>query len=130
MASHIAVIEDDPALQDLYRVLLEAEGYKVTISSTTYKDVSTIVELHPDLIILDLFLGRNQNGGHFLQLLRSSPLTSTIPVVIATATATIEQEWAEFAQFKEIPVILKPFSIDAVLSLVHQILADTPDAVS
>lgn len=127
MAPHIVVIEDDFALQDLYRLLFESEGYTVTISPTTYEDLSTLVELHPGLIILDLVIGRKQDGWPFIQLLKSSPLTAHIPIIIATASADIEQEGEEANQIKGIPVIFKPFSIDAILSLVRQLLNNEPD---
>lgn len=130
MAPHIVVIEDDFALQDLYRLLFETEGYAVTISPTIYEDISTLAELHPSLIILDLMIGRKQDGWPFIQLLKSSPLTAHIPIIVATASADIEQEGKKASQIKGIPVIYKPFSIDAVLSLVRQLLNDETDAHS
>lgn len=130
MAPHIVVIEDDFALQDLYRLLFETEGYRVTISPTIYEDITTLAELHPSLIILDLVIGRKQDGWPFLQLLKNSPLTSHIPVIIATAAADLEQEGEDASQIKGIPIIFKPFSIDAVLSLVRQLLTNKPDAIS
>ncbi len=130
MALHIVVIEDDPAIQDLYRFLLEAEGYHVTISYTLYEDITTVAALHPDLIILDLLIGGKQSGGQFLQLLKSSPLAATIPILIATAAVSYAQEWGEFTKTYKIPVIFKPFDIDAVLMLVKQILTNEPDAIA
>lgn len=124
MPSHIVVIEDDLALQDFYHLLLEAEGYTVTISSSIYEDLSLLAELHPDLIILDMLIDRQQSGWHFLQRLKSSPLTEAIPVIIATASATFAQAWQEFAESWGIPVVFKPFNIDELLALIQQLPLD------
>ncbi|HLI69133.1 MAG TPA: response regulator [Ktedonobacteraceae bacterium] len=130
MALRIVVIEDDSSIQDLYRLLLETEGYHVIISSTPHEDATAVAALHPDLIILDLLIGRKQNGWHLLQQLKNAPLTASIPVLIVTAAVNFAQEWKEFIEFHNIPVVSKPFNIDDILALVKQLLANTPDAIS
>ncbi len=129
MDAHIIVIEDDLALQDLYRFLLEAEGYTVTISAAGYQDISTLVELHPDLIIIDLLIGNRQQGWNMLHLLKSSPVTAQIPVLISTASPAFMHDQEKLAQFKEIPIVFKPFNIDALLALIRQLLPDTSAAL-
>lgn len=123
MASHIVVIEDDPALQDFYRLLLEAENYKVTLSPTPFEDLAALTALRPDLIILDILLSGKLYGWDFLRLLKGSSLTSDIPVLVSTASVTFAPEWQEFIQSKGIPVIFKPFDIDAILTLIRELLA-------
>src|SRR2546425_7899594 len=56
-------------------------------------------------------LFRSEDGWHFLQMLKSSPLTRAVPVLISTASTAFGHE-EQFAQFKEIPLIFKPFNID------------------
>jgi DNA-binding response OmpR family regulator len=126
MASHIVVIEDDPALQDFYRLLLEAENYEVTISSTPFEDISALAALRPDLIILDILISGKQHGWDFLRQLKSSSQTSYIPILVSTASVTFAPEWQEFTQREGIPVIFKPFDIDVILTVIRQLLAKQP----
>lgn len=130
MALRIVIIEDDPSIQDLYRLLLEAEGYHVIISSTPYEDATAVAAVHPDLIILDLLIGRKQNGWHILQQLKNSPSTASVPVLVVTAAVHFAQEWKEFTECHKIPIVFKPFDIDDVLALVKQLLANSPDVIS
>jgi DNA-binding response OmpR family regulator len=123
MASHLVIIEDDLALQEVYRLLLEAEGYVVTISSTCYEDLDAFIVLHPDLLILDLLIDGKPFGWPFLQAVKSFPLTATLPILIVTAAEPLAPEWRDFAQREGIPLLAKPFNIDTFLLLVRQSLA-------
>jgi DNA-binding response OmpR family regulator len=53
---HVLLIEDDPAIAEMYRIQLEYDGYRVTISSTGEKGLSTMAMLRPDIVLLDLLL--------------------------------------------------------------------------
>lgn len=128
MASHLVIIEDDSAIQEVYRLLLEAEGYTLTISSNCYEDLDALVSLHPDLLILDLIISGKPSGWSFLQALKASSLTATIPILIATAAGPLAPEWTDFAQCQGIPLLVKPFDIDIFLLLVRQLLAQRTDS--
>ena len=127
MASHLVIIEDDPAIQELYRLLLEAEGYKLTISPICYKNLDAFTRLHPDLLILDLIISGKPFGWSFLPAVKSFPLTATLPILIATAAGPLAPEWIDFAQREGIPLAIKPFGIDAFLLLVRQLLSQRTD---
>ncbi|WP_192036100.1 winged helix-turn-helix domain-containing protein [Halomonas sp. YLGW01] len=53
---HVLIIEDDERLADLTRDYLEANGFAVTVEADGARGVDRIVELQPDLVILDLML--------------------------------------------------------------------------
>ena len=53
---HVLIIEDDERLAELTRDYLEANGFTVTVEADGAKGVEKIVELQPDLVILDLML--------------------------------------------------------------------------
>ncbi|HEY3993201.1 MAG TPA: response regulator [Ktedonobacteraceae bacterium] len=126
MAHHIVVIDDDLALQEFYRLFLEGEGYQVTILSPFTFSLSSIALLHADLFILDLLIGSQQSGWSILQALRSTLQTAAIPVLLATAlpAATFEAEREKFAPQQNIPSILKPFDVDALLATLKSLLSD------
>lgn len=124
MAFHIVVIDDDPPLQEFYQLLLEKEGYRVTIAPTLELDVAAITALKPDLIILDLLIGGKQRGWSFFERLKSDARTANVPLLVVTALAanSVESEGKESLQEHAISLIFKPFDIDTLLTAIHRAL--------
>ena len=127
MAFHIVVIDDDPALQEFYRLLLESEGYRVTISPPFEPSPTSIVASHTDLVILDLLIGGQQRGWSFLQAFVNAPETATLPVLLVTAVSvnTFEANWKKLTQKPNVAVMMKPFDLDALLAAIRSLLPST-----
>jgi DNA-binding response OmpR family regulator len=53
---HVLLIEDDPAIADMYRVQLEYDGHRVTVAATGEFGYASIVTSRPDIVLLDLLL--------------------------------------------------------------------------
>lgn len=53
---HVLIIEDDDRLANLTREYLEANGFRVTLESDGANGVERIIDLEPDIVILDLML--------------------------------------------------------------------------
>ena len=53
---HVLLIEDDPAIAEMYRVQLEYDGYRVTVAPTGEFGYTTMVTSRPDIVLLDLLL--------------------------------------------------------------------------
>src|SRR5712691_5230518 len=52
----VLMIEDDPAIAEMYRVQLEHDGYRVAIATTAEVGITTVTEKAPDIVLLDLLL--------------------------------------------------------------------------
>ena len=50
------LIEDDPAIAEMYRVQLEFDGYRVTVATTGDIGYTNVVSGRPDIVLLDLLL--------------------------------------------------------------------------
>ena len=122
MASSILVINDDQSILELFRLILEKEGYEVRSSLVVYEDVKDVEQLNPALIILDVRIGYHAEGLLLLQKLKMYPPTKDIPVIICTAALSEMREQQETLRQKKIPVLYKPFDMDELLKLVYQIL--------
>lgn len=122
MASSILVINDDQSILELFHLILESEGYEVSSSLVVYEDVKDVEQLNPALIILDVRIGYHAEGLLLLQKLKMYPPTKNIPVIICTAALSEMREQEETLRQKKIPVLYKPFDMDELLKLVHQIL--------
>jgi DNA-binding response OmpR family regulator len=53
---HVLLIEDDPAIAEMYRVQFEYDGYRVTVAPTGEFGYTTMVTSRPDIVLLDLLL--------------------------------------------------------------------------
>lgn len=77
---HVLMIEDDPAIAEMYRVQFEHDGYRVSIATTGEVAVSTLSDDLPDVVLLDLLLP-DRSGFEVLAALNER-LPSHPPVVI------------------------------------------------
>ena len=83
MAQKIAIIEDDAAISQMYRIKFEAEGYKVDTADNGFLGLKLIEEFEPDIVLLDLMMPQ-MNGDEMLKKLRNSKFGKDMKVVILT----------------------------------------------
>jgi DNA-binding response OmpR family regulator len=79
----IAIIEDDPAISQMYRIKFEAEGYTVETAENGLLGLKLAESMKPDIILLDLMMPE-MNGHEMLQKLRGTAWGKSIKVVILT----------------------------------------------
>lgn len=56
MATKIAIVEDDQAISQMYRIKFEAEGYIVETAENGKLGLELIEKMQPDIILLDLMM--------------------------------------------------------------------------
>jgi DNA-binding response OmpR family regulator len=88
----IAIIEDDLAIAQMYRLKFEAEGYKVEIAENGRLGLLLCEQMKPDLVLLDLMMPE-MNGDEVLEKMRATDWGEHIKVVILTNVG--EQEAPE-----------------------------------
>jgi CheY-like chemotaxis protein len=77
----VAIVEDEPALQDIYKTKLEMEGYEVVTASDGVEGLNTIVHEMPDLVLLDVVIPL-KDGFQVLEDMKANPQTTNIPAII------------------------------------------------
>jgi CheY-like chemotaxis protein len=124
---HVLVINDTPAILQVFQQLLEDEGFRVTLDTFSSFDSAEKLEqvkaLCPDVIVLDFIIGGEPLGWQLLQLLRMDRDTERTPVVVCTAAVRQVEELGAHLLTMNVQVVLKPFDIDAVLAAVARALA-------
>ena len=85
----ILVVEDDAAINQLYRIALEAAGFTVQICRDVVSAIRILNHQTPSLILLDLKLP-NVHGIELCRYVRRDTECPTIPIVVASAFADAE----------------------------------------
>ena len=129
MAS-ILIIDDDLDIVDSLTMILEASGHQVSIKTDTDQVVDSVMEVHPDLIILDIMFPEDPQAGFTAaRELQKSEKVKDIPVLILSAVnqrsnmsfgfseADISDDFMPVEAFIE-----KPVEPDALLSKVDELL--------
>lgn len=80
----ILLVEDDSALAMVYKTRLEIEGFDLRHVSNGEEALTNAIEYKPDLILLDVMMPKI-NGFDVLDILRTSPDTANVRVVMLTA---------------------------------------------
>ena len=123
----IMVINDDTTyLQLMHDLLAGEEGYTVTACKAADQAYELVKETRPDLVILDIRVGHEENGWTILELLTLDPATRTIPVLVCSAAIHSLHEHEEQLQQYDCEVLAKPFDLDALLWKVRAALARYP----
>ena len=122
---HILIVNDTQEILDLMQELLEDEGYRVT-TSLALLDIGKVRALAPDIIVQDLlFEGTQELGWKFLTLARLDPVLARVPLVLCTAAVRTvnDPEMAEQLNRQGIRVVLKPFTIEDLLTTLDEVRA-------
>lgn len=79
----IAIIEDDAAISQMYRIKFEAEGYTVETAENGRNGLELVEKFRPDIILLDLMMPE-MNGDEMLVELRKTDWGKQLKVIILT----------------------------------------------
>jgi DNA-binding response OmpR family regulator len=79
----VAIIEDDLAIAQMYRLKFEAEGLDVKIAGNGKLGLQLCEEMKPDIVLLDLMMPE-MNGDEMLGELRKTEWGKNIKVIVLT----------------------------------------------
>lgn len=81
--SKVLMIEDDPLLQNMYRVAFTKAGFEFQLAGDGREGVDKMRVYNPDLVLLDLILPV-MTGFSVLDLVNRDPALKTIPIIVMT----------------------------------------------
>lgn len=81
--TNIAIIEDDPVINQMYRMKFEASGFTVHTASDGQSGVDLVKKTNPDIILLDIQMP-HMHGDEALAKIRALTTHKTTPVIILT----------------------------------------------
>jgi diguanylate cyclase (GGDEF)-like protein len=117
----VLVIDDDPAIREAVRVVLEREGYKVMLASTGGEGLHKLMDGERcDLVLLDIMLP-DIDGWTILSRVRATPATARIPIIMMTAMSDVFSE-TDLLTAGADDYLPKPFSYDSLIAHVQALL--------
>ena len=118
----ILVADDDADIQNLLKIILETNGYLVSLAANVVEAVQKAENELPDLILLDVVMP-GKSGWEACKLLKSQDKTKHIPIVIFTALSATVGDKATVKYVEEAGAngyIPKPFKTEELLSEVKK----------
>lgn len=79
---HILVVDDDRSTRLFMRALLEAEGYRVSLTADGEEALEAMEHVHVDLVVVDIMMPR-MDGYEFTRTLRSAD--NNLPILMVSA---------------------------------------------
>jgi two-component system KDP operon response regulator KdpE len=113
----VLVVEDEPEIRNIIRVMLEAEHYRVAEAETAGRGERSARNEKPDLILLDLGLP-DADG---VTVIRSVRAWSPVPIVVLSARSQEAQKIAALDAGAD-DYVTKPFSALELLARVRAAL--------
>jgi len=117
---NILIIEDEQDILDLLSYYLTQEGYQVTGIANGEQALQVLPRIKPHLIILDLMLP-GLGGLDICRLLKTTPETAAIPVIMVTAKCEDEDVVTGLKMGAD-DYIAKPFSMKVLLARIETAL--------
>ena len=118
-SGHILVVEDDELLRESLGLLLDEEGYRVSLADNGREALRQLhAGLHPDLIVLDLRMPI-MDGWQFRAIQKADPTFGLIPIVAVSA-----DDSAQAAAISAHAYLQRPVESRALLETIERVLGE------
>lgn len=121
--SKIMLVEDDDSLREIYSIRLTAEGYTIVSAKDGEEALAVAVRERPDLIVSDVMMPKI-SGFDMLDILRSTPETQNIKVIMMTALSSEDQRVRGESLGADRYLVKSQVGIEDVVNVVHEVLGD------
>jgi two-component system response regulator VicR len=121
MANKIMVVDDEPDVVDLVKLVLESDGFDVVTAYSGKEALEKIDREMPDLVLLDIMMPQ-MDGWEVYSRIRANPRTKDIPVAMLTAKSQSIDKMIGLHVVKVDDYITKPFGRSELLERVKRIL--------
>jgi len=118
----IIIIDDDVDLVEAMRMTLECAGFEVIDAQDGEKGFDKILTEGPDLVILDVMMGTQDEGFHVAYQIRSNEKTFDLPIIMLTAVQQetgfmfdkdMDEDYLPVNEFVE-----KPINLEELIELI------------
>ncbi|PSB06281.1 response regulator [Pleurocapsa sp. CCALA 161] len=121
MTNSILVVEDNNDLQVLFRLVLESEGYQVTIANNGQDAIKLLEETQPQLVLMDIMMP-GTSGIEVSRSIKQQRNYETLPILLVSAIDRLKEQQLNYSQANG--VLYKPFNLEDLLNKVEQLTSD------
>lgn len=121
--SKVMLVEDDDSLREIYSIRLTAEGYNIVSARDGEEALAIAVRERPDLVVSDVMMPKI-TGFDMLDILRSTPETQNIKVIMMTALSSEEERVRGENLGADRYLVKSQVGIEDVVNAVHDVLGD------
>jgi DNA-binding response OmpR family regulator len=122
-ANRILVLDDDPDIGIMIKIMLEYKGYSVILADRAEKAEEIIKADDISLLIMDMLLS-GVNGTDICTELKKNPLTASIPIMMISAHPNAKQICMDAGADD---FISKPFDMPDILSKISRLIPETKE---
>lgn len=116
MKKQILIAEDDSAIVEVMKIILEEAGYQTLTLDSGEKVHATLQKEKPHLMLLDIWLS-GEDGGEIAKRLKSDAKTKNTPIIMISANNETEQIAKDVGADG---FLRKPFDINDLLEIVQK----------
>ncbi|MCG7871309.1 MAG: response regulator [Candidatus Thiodiazotropha lotti] len=120
MGGEILVVDDEPNIVLSLEFLMKKAGYNVTTANNGVDALSTIKQLRPDLVLLDVMMPR-MDGYEVCQAVRGDPELSSVRIIMLTARGRDVERDKGMALGAD-DYVTKPFATQELVEKVKSLL--------
>ena len=117
----IMLVEDDNNLREIYEARLLAEGYDIVTARDGEEALAVAVKERPDLIISDVMMPKI-SGFDMLDILRSTPETKDVKVIMMTALSQAEDKERATKLGADRYLVKSQVTLEDVAKVAHEVL--------
>jgi two-component system, OmpR family, response regulator len=125
MTGTVLVVDDDPAIREIFTVFLNMHGYTALAASGGRECLDLLKTRTPDMILLDLMM-EPMDGWETLRAIRFHPLAPQVPVMIITGKQPVPADILQYGGLIE-DFIGKPVEFDKLGACLSRTLEKTRD---
>lgn len=114
----ILVVDDDPDIGSMIKMMLEFKGYEATVMDRAEKVAASLSDTSVDLIIMDMLLS-GINGVDICKTIKDNPATGQIPVIMISAHPNAKEICMNAGADD---FVSKPFDMDDMLGRVGRLV--------
>jgi diguanylate cyclase (GGDEF)-like protein len=116
----ILVVDDEPDILTLNRMVLEQAGYQVVTAGNGVDAIQKAIDFSPDVMVLDVMMPR-MNGYQVCRLLKNDRRTAAIPIIICTVKSLKTEKLYAYTSGAD-EYLVKPFEKEMLVELVQKCL--------
>ncbi len=116
MAKKILIADDDTAILEATKMLLELGGYEVRTAVDGGEAVGDALKDPPDLLLLDIWMS-GQDGKDICKMLKTHKSTKHVPIIMISASRDVAES-AHVAGADDF--ITKPFEMTHLLAKIEE----------